>query len=43
MKTAIKGKGLDGATKQKKLSKIGEFLKNGKPLIVVYDIRAVNK
>lgn len=43
MNPTIKKKSLDGAAKPKKLSKIGEYLKNGKPLIVVYDIRAVNK
>ena len=44
MKTTIKKKSLDGAIKPKKLSKIGEyFQKNKHPLIVVYDIRAVNK
>ena len=44
MKRTLKGVVKDVVKAESpKLSKIGEFIKNSKPLIVVYDVKAVNK
>ena len=44
MKRSLKGDiKEEKSVKTSKLSKIGEFIKNGKPLVVVYDAKAVNK